>query len=131
MRESNVFIQNVGFGTSFNLDNPSSGEQNYSIRSFFGGTPTDIFCNTVTVPPLGGLTCTATVLANGSVDLTWDIIPNTASYILRESGVFIQNVGNVTSFNVANPNPGTQNYEIRRFFQGQPEDIFCNSVVVP
>ena len=131
LRESNVFIQNVGFGTSFNLDNPSSGEQNYSIRSFFGGTPTDIFCNTVTVPPLGGLTCTATVLANGSVDLTWDIIPNTASYILRESGVFIQNVGNVTSFNVANPNPGTQNYEIRRFFQGQPEDIFCNSVVVP
>lgn len=133
LRESGSFIGNVGNVTSFVVADPQvDTPQTFDIRSFIRGAPTDIVCNAVTVaapaPPV--LTCRATVNDGGSVSLDWSEIPGASSYILRESGSFITNVGNRTSFIITNPDIGSQTYDIRAWIGGNPNDIVCNTVNV-
>ena len=136
LRETGSFIRNVGNTTSFVVTNPElDAPQTFDIRSFIRGVPNDIVCNTVTVeaplaPPPPVLTCTATVLADGSVSLDWSEIPGASSYILRETGSFIRNVGNTTSFVVTDPDLGAQTYDLRAWIGGSPNDIVCNTVNV-
>ena len=61
--------------------------------------------------------------AAGNVELTWDPVPNNASYFVRLNGVWLATV-NGTSYTHAGGNIA-DDYSIRVWLAGTPVDISC------
>ena len=135
------FISTVNGGLSFTDVGRADGTYSYVIRHRAGGTvdrsctpdPFTLGGNAPPPPPPPAEPCTASVAANGNVNLTWTAIAGEDVYQVRDNGGWVANAGAALSFTDTNPDSGSRTYVIRNRDNntGAVNDRTCNTVNVP
>ena len=121
------FVSIVEGSTSFTDATAAPGDHSYIVRYWPAAGRTDIACTpqSITVPVPGGNagpTCTATVLANGNVQLDWSAIDGEDKYIVRDNNGFVATVNNALTYTDTTPTTG---YVIRSREGGVTTNVSC------
>lgn len=130
VRRNNSWISSPAATATAYLDAaPADGLNAYTLRTWVGGTFTDMDCGTVDVS-VPEPTCAA-VLVDDVVELTWS--PALAgTVVVRRNGSWVATTPAAsTTWSQPAPGPGSYSYELRQWLGGSSTDYDCGQVLVP